>query len=370
MLLRKSTATLLAGAVLGGAVGGGAVAAIADGGSTTTTTVAAAPAATGATAAAPAAHGAAAVYRRVSPSVVQITAVSTGSGDGSPFGDGGGGGAGEATGSGFVVDSSGLIVTNDHVVSGASKLTVTLADGAQLKATVVGKDGSSDLALLRVDPGSHTLTALQLSDDSGLAVGDTTYAIGSPYGLQGTLTTGVVSALHREITAPNGFSISNAIQTDAELNPGNSGGPLLDAAGNVIGVNAQVYGASQTASGEASGGTGLGFAIPSSAVKRFVAAAREGSTLQHAYLGVGIVDTSGGAGLGTIVPGGPADRAGLKTGDVVTQVGSEKIANGDDLAAAVAGLAPGDKVTVKVTRNGSSHDVQVTLGRQPAQATS
>jgi putative serine protease PepD len=369
MLLRKSTATLLAGAVLGGAVGGGAVAAIVDGGSTTTT-VAAAPAATGATASATSANGAAAVYRRVSPSVVQITAVSTGSGGGSPFGDGGGGATGEATGTGFVVDASGLIVTNEHVVDGASKLTVTLSNGDELKATLVGKDGSSDLALLRVDPGSHTLTALQLSDDSGLAVGDTTYAIGSPYGLQGTLTTGVISALHRQISSPNGFSISNAIQTDAELNPGNSGGPLLNADGEVIGVNAQVYGASQTASGEAGGGTGLGFAIPSSTVTRFVAAAREGSTVQHAYLGVGIADTSGGARLGTVVPGGPADDAGLKTGDVVTQVGSTKISDGDDLAAAISGLAPGDKVTVKVTRNGSSHDVQVTLGKQPAEASS
>jgi putative serine protease PepD len=371
MLLRKSTATLLAGAVLGGAVSGGVVAAVADGGSTTTTTVAAAPAATGATTSATATGNAAAVYRRASGSVVQITAVSTGSGGGgaTPFG-GGGEGAGEATGTGFVVDSSGLIVTNEHVIDGASKLTVTLANGDDLKATLVGKDASSDLALLRVDPGSHKLQALTLSDDSDLAVGDTTYAIGTPYGLEGTLTTGVISALHRQITAPNGFSISNAIQTDAELNPGNSGGPLLNADGEVIGVNAQVYGASQTATGQTSGGTGLGFAIPSSTVKRVVAALREGSTVQHAYLGVGIEDASGGARLGSVASGGPADDAGLRAGDVVTRVGSTKIADGDDLAAAIATLKPGDKVTVVVTRNGSSHDVQVTLGTQPAEATS
>jgi putative serine protease PepD len=371
MLLRKSTATLLAGAVLGGAVGGGAVAAIADGGSTsTTTTVAAAPAATGSTTSSSTSN-AAAIYRRVSGSVVQITAVSTGTGGGgnTPFG-GGGQSAGEATGTGFVVDSSGLIVTNEHVVDGASKLTVTLQNGDRLKATLVGKDNSSDLAVLKVDPGSHTLTALQLSDDTNLSVGDTTYAIGSPYGLQGTLTTGVISALHRQITAPNGFSISNAIQTDAELNPGNSGGPLLNAAGEVIGVNAQVYGASQTASGETSGGTGLGFAIPSSTVKRVVAALREGSTVQHAYLGVGISDGNGGATLGTVVAGGPADDAGLKAGDVVTQVGATKIGDGDQLSAAISKLEPGEKVTLKVTRDGSTHDVEVTLGTQPAQATS
>jgi putative serine protease PepD len=365
MLPRKTTALLLAGAVLGGAAGGGAVAVIADGGSTaTTTTVAAAPAAS-LTAAAPTGN-AATIYRRTSPSVVQITADSTG--DGTRFG--GGGGCGEATGTGFVVDSSGLLVTNEHVIDGASKLTVTLKDGTQLKATLVGKDASSDLALLKVDPGSHDLPALALGDDSALSVGDTTYAIGSPYGLEGTLTTGVVSALHRQISAPNGFSISDAIQTDAELNPGNSGGPLLNAAGEVIGVNSQVYGASQTASGETTGGTGLGFAIPSSTVKRVVAALREGSNVQHAYLGVGIGEGSGGALLGSVASGGPADEGGLRAGDVITELDGTKIADGDALAAAISKLSPGDKATVKFTRNGSEKTAQVTLAAQPAQATS
>ena len=310
MLLRKTTAALLASAVLGGAAGGGAVALVADGGSTTTTVAAAPAAATGSTVATSA--GASSVYRRASGSVVNITATSTG--DGTPFG----GSGGEATGTGFVVDPAGLIVTNEHVVDGSSDLKVTLSDGTDLKATLVGKDASSDLALLKVDPGPHDLPALALSDDSDLQVGDTAYAIGSPYGLEGTLTTGVISALHRQITAPNGFSISDAIQTDAELNPGNSGGPLLNTAGEVIGVNAQVYGASQTASGETSGGTGLGFAIPSSTVKRVVAALREGGSVEHAYLGVGIGDASGGAALGSVTPNGPAADAGLKAGDVVT----------------------------------------------------
>jgi S1-C subfamily serine protease len=364
MLLRTSTATLLAGAVLGGAVGGGAVAAIADGGSTTTTTVAAAPAATGATAAAPAAHGAAAVYRRVSPSVVQITAVSTGSGDGSPFGDGGGGGAGEATGSGFVVDSSGLIVTNDHVVSGASKLTVTLADGAQLKATVVGKDGSSDLALLRVDPGSHTLTALQLSDDSGLAVGDTTYAIGSPYGLQGTLTTGVVSALHREITAPNGFSISNAIQTDAELNPGNSGGPLLDATGRVIGVNSQI----KTESGDSN--AGVGFAVPVETIKQVVPQIQSGRKVERAFLGVSnaTTDNQSGATVTGVVPGGPAQKAGIRQDDKIVAIDNRPISSSDDVSAAVAAHRPGQQARVTVIRGGNRRTLTVTLGTRPEKA--
>jgi putative serine protease PepD len=366
MLLRKTTATLLAGAaVLGGAAGGGAVALVADGGSTTTTTVAAAPAAAnGATVATT--TSASSIYRRASGSVVNITATSTG--DGTPFGGGSGGGG--ATGTGFVVDSGGLIVTNEHVVDGASDLKVTLPDGTDLKATLVGKDASSDLALLKVDPGSHELPALELSDDADLQVGDTTYAIGSPYGLEGTLTTGVISALHRQITAPNGFSISDAIQTDAELNPGNSGGPLLDAAGEVIGVNAQVYGASQTASGQTSGGTGLGFAIPSSTVKRVVAALREGGDVEHAYLGVAIGDADGGAALGSIIAGGPAADAGLKAGDVVTELDGTKIADGDALAAAISAHAPGDRVTVRITRDDSAKTVQVTLGDQPAQAPS
>jgi putative serine protease PepD len=370
MLLRKTTATLLAGAVLGGAVSGGAVAAVVDGDASPTSTVTV-PAAAGTAAASTSAPSgnAAEVYRRVSPSVVQITATSNGgAGDSTP--SGGGEGTGEATGTGFVVDASGLIVTNEHVVEGASSFRVTLSGGDDLKATLVGKDASTDLAVLKVDPGSHDLQALELSDDTGIEVGDTAYAIGSPLGLSGTLTTGVISALQRQITAPNGFSISNAIQTDAELNPGNSGGPLLNAQGEVIGVNAQVYGASQTATGQTSGGTGLGFAIPSSTVERVVSALREGSTVQHAYLGVGIEDASGGAKLGSVAAGGPADDAGLRAGDVITQVGSTKITDGDELAAAISELAPGEKVTVQVTRDGSTKDVQVTLGDQPEQAAS
>jgi putative serine protease PepD len=373
MLLRKTTATLLAGALLGGAAGGGAVI-LADGsgsGTTTTTTaVAATPASTASTATT---TTAADVYRRASKSVVEITARTSGSGssgsgsDGNPFSpqqDN----SSEATGTGFVVDSSGLIVTNEHVIDGATSITVTLSDGSELKATLVGKDSSSDLALLKVDPSGHSLPALALADDSSVNVGDTAYAIGSPYGLAETLTTGVVSALGRSIDAPNGFTISGAIQTDAELNPGNSGGPLLNAQGQVIGVNSQVYSSGSSASGEATGGTGLGFAIPSSTVKKVVAALREGGTVAHAYLGVSTSDGNGGATLASVRSGGPADDAGLQSGDLVTKIGTAPVTDGDDLAAAIARLSPGDKVTVTFRRDGSTRTVTVTLGKQPAQA--
>jgi putative serine protease PepD len=179
---------------------------------------------------------------------------------------------GQATGSGFVVSSDGLIVTNAHVVEGAGEVAVKVGtDGDQLPAEVVGIDPSRDLALLDVD-GSD-LPALQLGDSDQVEVGDATYAIGNPYGLDHTLTTGIVSALDRQLQAPDGATIDGAIQTDAALNPGNSGGPLLDASGKVIGVNAQIA----TGGGEQGGNVGIGFAIPASTVSEFVDQARDGA---------------------------------------------------------------------------------------------
>jgi putative serine protease PepD len=205
------------------------------------------------------------IYARTAPSVVAIQATS---GPSSAFG---GGGGGQAGGSGFVVGSDGLIVTNEHVIDGAQAVSVSF--GANLaesrRARVVATDTSDDLALLKIDTSGLALAPLPLADSTGLQVGDPTYAIGNPYGLDRTLTTGVVSALQRRISAPDNASIANVIQTDAALNPGNSGGPLLDAAGRVIGVNSQIA----TGSGSAQGGsTGIGFAVPSNTVRAFVAA--------------------------------------------------------------------------------------------------
>jgi putative serine protease PepD len=181
---------------------------------------------------------------------------------------------GQATGSGFVVASDGLVVTNDHVIDGASQITVRIGpDGAERQAQLVGVDASHDLALLKVDTGGSKLTTLPLADSGTVQVGDPTYAIGSPFGLASTLTTGIVSALHRDLQSPNGATISGVIQTDAAINPGNSGGPLLDANGQVIGVNSQIASGSQNGEG---GNVGIGFAVPSNTVSDFLAAVKAG----------------------------------------------------------------------------------------------
>jgi putative serine protease PepD len=207
-----------------------------------------------------------AVYHRAAPSVVAVTARSTQRQAGFFFG-GGGISQSTSTGTGFVVSADGLIVTNEHVIDGANSVTVALADGRTRRATVVGRAASSDLALLRVNVGNRKLEPLRLADSDAVQIGDTAFAIGNPFGLQGTLTSGIVSATGRSIDAPNGTPIDDVIQTDAALNPGNSGGPLLDARGDVIGVNSQIENPGRSSEGA---NTGVGFAIPSNTVKRVI----------------------------------------------------------------------------------------------------
>jgi putative serine protease PepD len=210
------------------------------------------------------------IYQRAAPGVVSILATSTAQGGmQSPFGSGQGRQTDE--GAGIVLTRDGLIVTNDHVVDGASSITVSLdgSNGATRSARIVATDPSHDLALIRINASGVTLHPLALGDSSGVQVGDATYAIGDPFGLDQTLTTGVVSALQRKITAPNGATIAHVIQTDAALNPGNSGGPLLDAAGRVIGINSQIA-SSRTALGGQGTNTGIGFSVPSNTVRSFV----------------------------------------------------------------------------------------------------
>jgi putative serine protease PepD len=292
-------------------------------------------------------------YERVADGVVEIAVA--GSPASSPFG----GGQTEGVGAGFVLDDEGNIVTNDHVVDGADSVTVTFASGEEAEATLVGEDASTDIAVLHVDLPAAELEPLTLGSSAGLAVGDALIAVGSPFGLEGTVTSGIVSALGRTIDAPNGYPITGAIQTDAAINPGNSGGPLLDAAGDVVGVNVQI-------ASESGGNDGVGFAVPIDTVKQVVSQLVSGESVEHAYLGVSLTSANGGATIAEVQDGSPAAEASLASGDVVTAVDDTPVASAEDLSAAVAAHAPGDSVTLAVTRAGESVAIEVTLGVRPA----
>ena len=344
----RTLAVAAAAAVLGGAAGTGVAIGLGDNGSssTTTTTVqAVSPAADGAT------LSARDIYRQAASSVAFITA----------RGDQGG-----ATGTGFVVDPSGLIVTNNHVIDGSNAVTVKFGSGKPQTAKVVGTDPSTDLALLKVDTGGGKLTPLKLADSSKVQIGDATFAIGNPFGLEDTLTTGVISATERDISAPNGFSISGVLQTDAALNPGNSGGPLLNAQGQVIGVNSQIETGGNGGSGQGSN-TGVGFAIPSNTVRNVISQLQESGKVSHAYLGVSTSDApSGGAIVQSVASGGPAAHASLKKGSTIVGVDSMTVVSADSLTNAIDAHKPGDQVTLRVRSGGKTETVTVKLGQRPA----
>jgi putative serine protease PepD len=297
------------------------------------------------------------IYRTAKNGVVEITATSGSSGSTFPFGQGNEGSS--AVGSGFVYDSAGHIVTNDHVVDGATSVTVRFADGTKRSATVVGTDASTDLAVLKVDSLPSSATPLTLGSSSTLEVGDGVVAIGSPFGLEGTVTSGIVSALGREITAPDGYTISGAIQTDAAINHGNSGGPLLDLSGRVVGVTSQIE-------SDSGGNDGVGFAVPSDTVRTVVDQVIAGKSVAHAYLGVQIAGTSSGARVAQVQSGSPAAKAGLRAGDVVTAVDGRSIASADALRAAIDASKPGETKTLTIRRNGQTKKVTVKLGTRPA----
>jgi S1-C subfamily serine protease len=289
------------------------------------------------------------LYERVSPGVVSVEVRS---------------GVGAGTGSGFVVDRDGHILTNDHVVQNAETVRVRFDEGGPIAAKVVGTDPSTDIALLKIDPSAHKLTPLALGSSKTLKVGQSAIAIGSPYRLQGTLTTGVISALGRSITAPNSFPIGNVVQTDAAINPGNSGGPLLDAGGRVVGVNAQI--ATNTGAND-----GVGFAIPIDTAKDVLPDLKSGKAIKRPYLGVTTrdPDTGTGATVQRVVAGGPASDAGLRAGDRIVAIGGRTIQESADVATAVIARKPGDKVDVKVRRGSSDRTITVTLGTRPEVAT-
>jgi len=307
------------------------------------------------------------LYQQDAPGVVDITVQSTTSGSGSqglPFGQPQGKQQSEAEGTGFVINTKGDIMTAEHVVDGANSITIHFQDGSTAKATLVGSDKSTDTAVVHVDVSASKLHPLTLGNSAGVQPGDSVVAIGSPFGLAETMTAGIVSATNRTITAPNQFSITGAIQTDAAINHGNSGGPLIDTASNtVIGINDQIE-------SDTNDNSGVGFAVPINASKNVAQTLIAGGKVQHAYMGIRIEDVTAGAKITQVVKGGPAAKAGLKTGDVVTSFDGKPITSADDITAAVSGAKSGETVQVTVHRGGATKHVSVTLGVQPASPTS
>lgn len=300
------------------------------------------------------------IYERANPGVVEITVTSQAAQPSAPF-PSGEQPSRQAQGSGFVYDADGHVVTNYHVVEGATSIEVRFANGSTYDAKVVGSDPSTDLAVLKVDAPADELYPLALGDSGAVSVGDGVVAIGSPFGLEETVTSGIVSALGRTIESTDGFSIPGAIQTDAAINHGNSGGPLLNLRGQVIGVNSQIE-------SESGGNVGVGFAIPSSTVRSVASQLITGGEVEHAYLGVsiGTPESGSGAEIGSVTSGSPADDAGFRAGDVITQFDGQAVEGADALTAAVAAKSPGDVVTIRYLRNGTSATAKVTLGSRPA----
>jgi putative serine protease PepD len=270
--------------------------------------------------------------------------------------------AGPASGTGFVVNRDGTLVTNAHVVAAAETAQVSFGDsGRMIDAEVLGTDVSSDLAVLRVDPGSvDRLRPLPLADSDRVRVGDAVVAVGNPFGLDRTATAGIVSAVGREIRAPDGFQIDHVIQTDAPINPGNSGGPLLDARGRVIGVNTQI-----ATGGSGTGNVGIGFAVPSNTVREVLPELVRGERIERPFLGVTSAPHPSGAEIQGVTPGSPAAGAGLRAGDVITGVDGAAVRDPDDLSQAVSGHDPGDEVEVEVSRDGEQRTFDVELGTRP-----
>ena len=320
------------------------------------------------------------IYRQEGRGVVFVEA--EGVSDSSVFGQEGG----TATGSGFVVDEDGTILTNAHVVDGAEDVTVSFEEGGEsIDAEVRGVDADTDLAVLKIDPSEvEDLTVIPLGDSSEVEVGDPVVAIGNPFGLQRTVTTGIVSALQRQIDAPSGFDISNVIQTDASINPGNSGGPLLDAQGRVIGINSQI------ATGGGQGSVGIGFAVPVNTAKDLLPRLRAGEDIERAYLGVSMATVNedlaqeadlpveSGALVERVEEGTPAEEAGLRgseidelsgdlarAGDVIVSIDGEPVRTADDVVAAVAGMQPGDTAELEIYRGDDKRTVRVELGERP-----
>jgi S1-C subfamily serine protease len=391
-------AGLVAAAALGGALALGGAALVGGFGTTTTVREVAAPLPSPISLNEPSAARAGAlsvnaIYKHAAPGVVQVTATQVVSTPGvDPFGF-----AfpaqqkSEALGSGFVIDKAGHIVTNYHVVENARSVDVSFSNNESMKAKIVGADASTDIAVLQVDTHARALTPLALGNSDAVRVGDSVVAIGNPFGYDRTVTAGIVSALQRVIRAPNSYSIDHVIQTDAALNKGNSGGPLLDARGNVIGVNSQI------AAGDsgASGSVGIGFAVPINTVKTVAAQIIKTGHAEHAYLGISAqavtptaaklfhLPSTHGLLVASVQPGSGAANAGLRAGtgnatlagetyplggDLITKIDSTPLYSLDQLRDVIGQKQPGDEARLEVYRQDRQRTVTVKLGRQPATA--
>jgi len=309
-----------------------------------------------------------ALYASSAAGVVDITASgvsSSGDQGGGPFGAPGQSQT-TAAGSGSVIDGQGRILTAAHVVQGASSIKVNFQDGTTRTARVLGADQSTDIALLKVDPSGLTLHPLALGSSKSLSVGDALAVIGDPFQYSRSLSTGVVSGLDRTIGATNGFSIAHAIQTDASLNPGNSGGPVLDARGRLVGIADQIA----TGGSSSQSSSGVGFAVPIDLVKSELSQLESGARVSHAYLGIETGNSTDGKGalVGSVQGGSPAAAAGLRNGDVVTAFDGSPIHGSNDLVSAITSHRPGDRVKLSVRRGSSSVEVTATLAAQPRQA--
>jgi S1-C subfamily serine protease len=382
------TGSLVFAALLGGGAAVGISAALGVGGGTETivTTVEAAPtvaeAPTSFEASGSGAKPVQQIYDEAGPGVVQVT--TSGVDSSNPFF---GPQATSSLGSGFVVDRDGYIVTNYHVIQNAQEIEVNFSGDDRVPATIVGHDPSTDLAVLKIDAQSRALTPLPLGDSDEVRVGDAVVAIGNPFGLERSVTAGIVSALQRDITAPNGYTIDKVIQIDAPINQGNSGGPLLNASGQVIGVNSQI----ETETG---GNVGIGFAVPVNTVKEVVSQIKETGKVEHAYMGVQMqavtpelaetvnVPVDEGVMIVAVVEGSPAAEAGLQGGDqqvivggrsyvlggdIVTRADGQPVTSPDELRSLIMEKSPGDSMTLDIQRGQSPRTVIVKLGQQPAQ---
>jgi putative serine protease PepD len=361
---KNTRLAVLATAVLAGGGAGAAVYALAAGGSSKTVidrVTATAPPVASVSNSSSSDLSVGDIYKANEKGIVEVDVTLSSSSDSSTFPGGGGTGtqAESAEGTGWVYDTAGHIVTNEHVIAGATSVKVSFGDGNTYDATIVGSDASTDVAVLKVNAPASELQPLTIGDSSAVAVGDGVVAIGDPFGLDDSVSSGIVSAVNREIQAPDNTPIDGAIQTDAAINHGNSGGPLFNLQGQVIGVTAQIESDSDSSDG-------VGFAVPSNLFKTIADELIATGKAVHPLLGVDPGTATNGVKIVSVQSGSGAAKAGLKAGDVITEFDGKAVNSVPLLRAVISSKKPGDSVTVTYQRSGSNHTVKVTLGTRPS----